>query len=122
VTSLRRWGSRRRLANVDRCLVAETFRDLVFSDTVRASGSALIKNLTFQYALINSPVVTTINFASCMGLLLLALSHNSAATLVYAFVTRRLDHCCSALVVLPLTLIARLDGVLLSAARLICYS
>jgi len=44
---------------------------------------------------------------------------DAAATLVHAFVTSRLDHCCSDFVGLPLTLTARLDRVLRSAARLI---
>jgi len=48
-----------------------------------------------------------------------SLSHDTAATLVHAFVTSRLDHCCSVLVGLPLTLTAHLDRVLRSAARLI---
>src|SRR6218665_1837129 len=44
---------------------------------------------------------------------------DAAATLVHAFVTSRLDHCCSVLVGLPLTMTARLDRVLRFAARLI---
>ena len=48
-----------------------------------------------------------------------SLSQDAAATLVHAFVTSRLDFCCSILVGLPLALIARLDRVLRSAARLI---
>ena len=39
--------------------------------------------------------------------------------MVHAFVTSRLDHCCSVLVGLPLTMTARLDRVLRSGARLI---
>src|SRR6218665_3109909 len=48
-----------------------------------------------------------------------ALLCDAAATLVHAFVTSRLDHCCSVLVGLPLTLTAYLDKVLHSAVRLI---
>src|SRR6218665_2454356 len=48
-----------------------------------------------------------------------SLSHNSAVTLVHAFVTSQLDHCCSVSVGLPLAMTARLDRVLRSAARLI---
>ena len=39
--------------------------------------------------------------------------------LVHAFVTVRIDHCCSLLVGLPLGVLGRLDRVLRSAARLI---
>src|SRR6218665_3932448 len=48
-----------------------------------------------------------------------ALLCDAAATLVHAFVTSRLDHCCSVLVGLPLMLTAYLDRVLHSAVRLI---
>src|SRR6218665_66724 len=48
-----------------------------------------------------------------------SLSHKSAATLVHVFVTSWLDHCCSVLVGLALTLTAHLYRVLRSAARLI---
>src|SRR6218665_52305 len=50
-----------------------------------------------------------------------SISHDAAATLVHAFVTSRLDHCCSVLVGLhvPLTMTDPLDRVLRSAARLI---
>src|SRR6218665_3683318 len=75
-------------------------------------GSSLTKNLTFQYTLINLPVVATINFSSCV---LFPVPY----LMMHAFVTRRLDQCCSVLVGLPLTLTARLDTVLRSAARLI---
>ena len=45
-------------------------------------------------------------------------SHAAAATLVHAFFTIRLDHCCSVFVALPLALLTRLFRVLRSAARL----
>src|SRR6218665_3229586 len=48
-----------------------------------------------------------------------SLSHDAAVVLVHAFVTSRIDHSCSVLVGLPLSLIGRLDRVLRSAARLI---
>src|SRR6218665_3961753 len=48
-----------------------------------------------------------------------SLSNDTAATLVHAFFTSRFDHCCSVFVGLPLTLTARLNRVLRSAARLI---
>src|SRR6218665_1475981 len=84
-------------------------------------GSSLTKNLTFQRTLINLPVVATINFASCVVLfpvpyLMMQLLPWSMLLLLYY---SRLDHCCSVLVGLPLTMTARLDRVLRSAARLI---
>src|SRR6218665_394588 len=41
-------GSRRRLANVDRCLVTETFPHLVFCDNVRDLGFILDQELSFS--------------------------------------------------------------------------
>jgi len=46
-------------------------------------------------------------------------SHDAAVVLVHAFITSRIDHCCSVLTGLPLGLIGHLDRVLHSAARLI---
>src|SRR6218665_2275629 len=112
-------GSHRRLANVDR----RSLKPFLTLSSVALSvilGSSLTKNLTFQYILINLPVVATINFTSCVLFpVSRSLSHDAAATLVHAFVTSRLDHCCSVLVGLPLMLTAHLDRVLHSAARLI---
>src|SRR6218665_4207243 len=48
-----------------------------------------------------------------------SLTHQSRLTLVHAFVTNRIDCCCSLLAVLPLATLARLDRVLRSAARLV---
>src|SRR5688572_29429107 len=48
-----------------------------------------------------------------------SLSHDALVVLVHAFVTSRIDHCCSILVGLPLGVLGRLDRVLRSAARLI---
>src|SRR6218665_1001500 len=92
-----------------------TLSSVIMSVTL---GSSLTKNLTFQYTLINLPVscyyqLRQLRNVSC------SLSNDAAATLVHAFVTSRLDHCCSVFVSLPLTLIARLDRVLRYAARLI---
>src|SRR6218665_1432265 len=79
-------------------------------------GSSLTKNLTFQRTLINLPIVATINFASCV---LFPVPYLMVQLLPWSFVTSRLDHCCSVLVGLPLTMTARLDRVLRSAAFLI---
>src|SRR6218665_1966278 len=48
-----------------------------------------------------------------------SLTHQSRLTLVHAFVTSRIDCCCSLLAGLPLGTLARLDRVLRSAARLV---
>src|SRR6218665_3075957 len=48
-----------------------------------------------------------------------SLTHQSRLTLVHAFVTSRIDCCCSRLTGLPLGTLARLDRVLRSAARLL---
>jgi len=48
-----------------------------------------------------------------------SLTHQSRLTLVHAFVTNRIDCCCSLLAELPLGTLARLDRVLRSAARLV---
>ena len=112
-------GCHRRLTNVDRCLVAETFPHLVFCDTVRDLDQELnfsvhINQLT-RSCYYQLSQLRTVSRS-------LGISHDAAATLVHAFVTSRLDHCCSVLVGLPLTLTARLDRVLRSAARLIGVS
>src|SRR6218665_2251256 len=48
-----------------------------------------------------------------------SLTHQSRLTIVHAFVTSRIDCCCSLLAGLPLGTLARLDRVLRSAARLV---
>ena len=48
-----------------------------------------------------------------------SLSHDAAVVLVHVFVTSRIDHSCSVLVGLPLSLIGRRDRVVRSAAHLI---
>jgi len=111
-------GGRRRLAGVDQNLIAESFPHVVFLDSVRDLGIILDQELSF------SPHVNQLT-RSCyyqlrqLRVVSRSLSHAAAATLIHAFVTSRLDHCCSILVGLPLVLTARLDRVLRSAARLI---
>ena len=111
-------GGRRRLAGVDLRLVADTFPHITFLESVRDLGIILDQNLCF------SPHVNQLT-RSCyyqlrqLRLISRSVSHAAAATLIHAFVTSRLDHCCSILMGLPLALTARLDRVLRSAARLI---
>ena len=97
------------MANVDRCLVAKTFPHLVFCDL---GTLTLTKNLTFQYT--NQLTHSCYYQLRQLRTVTRSLSHDA---LVHAFVTSRLDHCCSVFVGLPLT--ARLDRVLRSADRLI---
>ena len=103
-------GSRRRLVNVDQCLVAETFPHLVFCDTIRDLGIILDQELNFSVH-INQLTRSCYYQLLQLRTVSCSLSHDATATLVHALVTRRLDHCCSVLVGLPLTPTARLDRV-----------
>src|SRR6218665_1011054 len=114
-------GSRRRLANVDQCLVAETYPHLVFCDTVCDLGIILDQELNLT-AHINRLTRSCYYQLHQVHTVSRSLSHGAAATLVHAFITSRLDHSCSVLVGLPLTLTARLDRVLCSDACLIGVS
>jgi len=93
---------------------------LVFCDTLCDLGIILDHELNFS-AHINQLTRTCYQLCQ-LQTVSRSLSHKSAAALVHAFVTSRLDHCCSVLVGLPLTLTARLDRVLCSAACLIGVS
>lgn len=111
-------GSRIRLLGIDRDLVAETFPHVSFFDSVRDLGIILDQELRFSLH-INQITRGCYYQLRQLQVVSRSLSQASAATLIHAFVTSRLDHCCSILVGLPLVLIARLDRVLRSAARLI---
>src|SRR6218665_364386 len=91
---------------------------LVFCDNVRDLGIILDQELNFS-AHINQLTRSCYYQLRQLRTVSRSLSHDAAAILVHAFVTSRLDHCCSVLVGLPLTMTARLDRVLRSAARLI---
>src|SRR6218665_672587 len=64
-------------------------------------------------------VVATINFASCVLFPVPYLMVQLLPWFILLLLVGSIDHCCSVLVGLPLTMTARLDRVLRSAARLI---
>ena len=111
-------GGRKRLANVDRCAVAKAFPCVTFFDSVRDLGVILDEELSFSKH-VNQLTRGCYYQIRQLRVISRSLSEDSAATLVHAFVTSRLDYCCSILVGLPQLLISRLDRVLRSAARLI---
>src|SRR6218665_3547754 len=84
-------GSRRRLANIDRCSVAETFPHLVYCDNIRELGIILDQELNFS-AHINQLTRSCYYQLRQLRTVSRSLSHDAAATLVHAFVTSRLDH------------------------------
>jgi hypothetical protein len=86
--------------------------------TVRDLGITLDQTLSFSTH-VNQLTRSCYYQLSQLRVVVRSLSYSSSATLVHAFVTSRLDYCCSVLVGLPGSLIARLDRVLRSAARLI---
>ena len=98
--------------------LARVFPEITFSLTVRDLG------LTLDQELGLSQHVNLIS-QSCyyqlrqLRVVSRSLSHDALVVLVHAFVTSRIDHCCSILVGLPLGVLGRLDRVMRSAARLI---
>jgi len=97
---------------------AYDFPHLVFCYTVRDLGITLDQERNFS-SNVNQLTRSCYYQLRQLRTVSRSLSHDAAATLVHAFVTNRLDYCCSVLVGLPLTLTARLDRILRSAARLI---
>ena len=91
---------------------AYDFPHLVFCDTVRDLAITLDQELNFS-AHVNQLTRGCYYQHRQLRTVSRSLSHGAAATFCYhAFVTSRLDHCCSVLVGLPLTLTARIDRVL----------
>src|SRR5688572_4614604 len=111
-------GGRRKLDGIDLIQLTRVFPDITFSLTVRDLGLALDQELSL------SQHVNLIS-RSCyyqlrqLRVVSRSLSHDALVVLVHAFVTSRIDHCCSILVGLLLGVLGRLDRVLRSAARLI---
>jgi hypothetical protein len=111
-------GGRRQLDKIDLLQLTRVFPEITFSLTVRDLG------LTLDQELGLSQHVNLIS-RSCyyqlrqLRVVSRSLSHDALVVLVHAFVTSRIDHCCSILVGLPLGVLGRLDRVMRSAARLI---
>src|SRR6218665_1788828 len=98
-------------------MLADTFPHVAFSTTARDFGLTLDQELIFSE---HVNLITRSCYYQLRQLcVMFSLSHDVAVVLVRAFVTIRIDHSCSFLVGLPLSLIGRLDRVLRSAARLI---
>ena len=111
-------GGRQRLEAIDFPQLARLYPHLTFSLTVQDLGVTLDCELTL------SQHVSQIDRGCYYQLRQLrvvsrSLSHDAVVVLVHAFVTSRIDHCCSILTGLPLGVLGRLDRVLRTAARLI---
>ena len=99
-------------------MLAETFPHIAFSLTVRDLGVTLDQELSLSQH-VNLITRSCYYQLRQLRVVLRSLSHDAAVVLVHAFVTSRIDHCCSVLAGHPSGLIGRLDRVLRSAARLI---
>src|SRR5688572_24728172 len=94
-------GGRRQLDKIDLLQLAQVFPEITFSLTVRDLGLTLDQELSL------SQHVNLIS-RSCyyqrrqLQVVSRSLSHDTLVALVHAFVTSRIDHCCSILVGLPL--------------------
>src|SRR5688572_30845152 len=107
-------GSRRQLQGIDFPQLTLLCPHITFSVTVRDLGLTLDSELTLSQHV-------NLVARSCYYQLrqLRVVSHDAVVVLVHAFVTSRIDNCCSLLAGLPLEVLGRLDRVLRSAARLI---
>src|SRR6218665_1043880 len=85
-----------------------------FSTCVRDLGAMLDSELTFSHH-INLIARKCYYQLRQLRVVSRSLTHQSRLTLVHAFVTSRIDCCCSLLAGLPLGTLARLDRVLRSA-------
>ena len=111
-------GGRRQLEKIDLPLLAQIFPDISFSSTVRDLGVTLDCELSLSQH-VNLVARSCYYQLRQLRVIARSLSHDALVVLVHAFVTSRIDHCCSILVGLPLGVLGRLDRVLRSAARLI---
>src|SRR6218665_3013370 len=111
-------GGHRQLAKIDGQRLSSLFPHIAFSTCVRDLGAMLDSELTFsQY--INFIARKCYYQLRQLRVVSRSLTHQSRLTLVHAFVTSRIDCCCSLLAGFPLGTLARLDRVLRSAARLV---
>ena len=111
-------GGRRQLTSLDMHLLAQTFPHTAFSHTVRDLGVTLDQELSFSQH-VNLVTRSCYYQLRQLRVVMRSLSHDAAVVLVHAFVTIRIDHCCSILAGHPSSLIGRLDRVMRSGARLI---
>src|SRR6218665_2035487 len=111
-------GGHRQLAKIDGQRLSSLFPHIAFSTCVRDLGAMLDSELTFSH---HTNLIAHKCYYQLRQLQVVSrsLSHQSRLTLVHAFVTSRIDCCCSLLAGLPLGTLARLDRVLRSAARLV---
>jgi len=111
-------GTRQQLAKLDMVALAAAFPLFTFSSVVRDLGVTLDRELSF------APHINLLSrdcFYQLRQLRTVArsLTATAASTLVHAFVTTRLDYCCSLYAGLPAVRLGCLDRILRSAARLI---
>ena len=111
-------GTRQQLAKLDMTALTAAFPHFVFSSVVRDLGVTLDQELTF------APHIHLLSRACYYQLRQLrtvarSLTLTASTTLIHAFVTARLDYCCSLYVGLPAARLESLDRVLRTAARLI---
>ena len=112
-------GGRRQLDKIDLLQLAQVFPEITFSLKVRDLGFTLEqegKNFNSLSQHVN------LIYRSCycqLQVVSRSLSHDALVVLVHAFVTSRIDHCCSILGGLPHGVLGRLDRVLHSAVQLI---
>src|SRR6218665_3378389 len=111
-------GGHRPLAKIDGQRLSSLFPHITFSTCVRDLGAMLDSELTFSHH-INLIARKCYYQLRQLRVVFRSLTHQSRLTLVHAFVTSRIDCCCSLLAGLPLGTLARLDRVLRSAARLV---
>src|SRR6218665_936108 len=112
-------GGHRQLAKIDGQRLSSLFPHIAFSTCVRdlgaMLGAMLDSELTFSHH-INLIARKCYYQQRQLRVVSRPLTHQSRLTLVHAFVTSRIDCCCSLLAGLPLGTLARLDRVLRSAA------
>ena len=111
-------GSRRQLQGIDFPQLTLLFPHITFSVTVRDLGLTLDSELTLSQH-VNLVARSCYYQLRQLRVVSRSLSHDAVVVLVHAFVTSRIDNCCSLLAGLPLGVLGRLDRVLRSAARLI---
>src|SRR6218665_3002668 len=108
----------RQLAKIDGQRLSSLFPHIAFSTCVRDLGAMLDSELTFSHHINLIARKCYYQLRQLRGVSR-SLTHQSRLTLVHAFVTSRIDCCCSLLAGLPLGTLARLDRVLRSAGRLV---